>query len=271
MNVNDISRFMNLYMMNSIMTSGMSGTSGISGENNSYGIGSSGIGSSSSVLFQYMLESAINNISNENSTYCRYCGHNQLDIGNNININNAINNGTSSNNKVTLNTQSNSEVYGVYGDFYPMGKAPNLSSRDINIAPRIETAIKEASAKYGVEESFVKAMIKQESSFNPNCTSSAGAKGLMQLMDYNSKDYGVKNPYNIEDNINGGVKYIKDLLDKFDGNKQLALSAYNGGITRMRNRGVDTVPEIVKMPKETRDYVSKVMGYYNQYSKIQNV
>lgn len=246
--------------MNSTMNTGSLGNVG---ESSSIGSSSLG-GSSNSILFEYMLKSLMEN--GQNSNQCS-CSKNNIDYLSN-NINSALNN------KTEASTQSNSssgETYGVYGDFYPMGKAPKLSGSDINISPRIDDAIKSASSKYGVDESFVKAMIKQESSFNPNTTSRAGAKGLMQLMSYNCTEYGVKNPYNIEENVNGGVKYIKDLLDKFDGNKQLALSAYNGGITRMRNRGVDTVPEIVNMPKETRDYVSKVMGYYNQYKNIQVV
>lgn len=255
MNINDISRFMNIYLMQSMMGSS-------SGINN---MGSNNSSSSNSILFEYMLKSAIGENTMSNTSHCctcRYDMYNKELFSNNINNNNNIN----INNKPIIN-----EVYSEYGDFIPMGKAPNLRNKDINISPRIDSAIKEASRKYGVEESFVRAIIKQESNFNPNCKSGAGAMGLMQLMSYNCNEYGVKSPYNIEENVNGGVKYIKDLLDKFDGNKQLALSAYNGGITRMRNRGVDTVPEIVKMPKETRDYVTKVMGYYNQYKDIKFV
>lgn len=229
------------------------------------GAGTSGVGmgqssSNNSMLFEYMLKSAL---TSNNGNYCHNC---RYDMNNTLLNSNNIN----SNNNIKPNNQV-SEVYGEYGDFIPMGKAPNLREKDINIAPRIDSAIKAASRKYGVEEGFVRAIIKQESNFNPNCTSRAGAMGLMQLMDYNCKEYGVSNPYNIEDNVDGGVKYIKNLLDKFNGNKQLALSAYNGGITRMSKRGVDTVPEIVNMPKETRDYVTKVMGYYNQYKDIKFV
>ncbi|MEF9951285.1 MAG: lytic transglycosylase domain-containing protein [Clostridium sp.] len=245
MNISDISRFMNIYLMQSMM--------GSNGGENSLG-GAQG-NSSNSVLFEYMLKSSMAG-NNNNYCNCRYT------------MNNTLLNSNNNNNSDKVVNQGSNQIYGEYGDFIPMGKAPNLREKDINISPRIDEAIKAACRKYGVEESFVRGIIKQESNFNPNCTSGAGAKGLMQLMDYNCTEYGVKNPYNVEDNINGGVKYIKELLDKFDGNKQLALSAYNGGITRMRKRGVDTVPEIVNMPKETRDYVTKVMGYYNQYKDI---
>ncbi len=262
MNVDNINRMMNLYMMNSIMNIGMDSTKESS---NTLG--------SNSILFEYILKNMIEQNSygeksNYQNTYHCTCCSNNVNKNLNVNTTNYDNVGKIDN---KVNNKIDNNDYTPIGNFHPLGKAPTLSSRDINISPRIDSAIKEASSKYGVEESFVRAIIKQESSFNPNCTSKAGAKGLMQLMDYNCKEYGVKNPYNIEDNINGGVKYIKELLDKFNGNKQLALSAYNGGITRMRNRGVDTVQEIVKMPKETSDYVTKVMGYYNQYKEIKYV
>ncbi|KMT23277.1 lytic transglycosylase domain-containing protein [Clostridium cylindrosporum] len=284
MNVNEVSRLMNIYMLNTMMKSGItsSESSGVESTGVS-SLGSSGLGSNNSDLFEYLLQSALNNGNSTSSCGCNCCSssYNGQSLSNNINntyntLDKVVSDSSKSSTASAIpstNTSSSTsgEVYGVYGDFYPMGKAPKLSSKDINISPRIDDAIKEASKKYGVEESFVRAIIKQESSFNPNTKSGAGAMGLMQLMSYNATDYGVKNPYNIEQNVNGGVNYIKDLLDKFNGNKQLALSAYNGGITRMSKRGVDTVPEIVNMPRETRDYVSKVMGYYNQYKQVQNI
>lgn len=132
----------------------------------------------------------------------------------------------------------------------------------------IEAAIKEASRKFGVEEALIKAVIKQESGFNPNAISRAGAVGLMQLMPQTAKSLGV-NPYDPYENIEGGVKYLKGLINKFNGNKHLALAAYNGGIGRMQKRGVDTVEEINKMPDETVNYVKKVMKYYEKYKSIE--
>ena len=136
-----------------------------------------------------------------------------------------------------------------------------------NISNNIESAVKYVSQKYGVEEELVKAVIKQESSFNPNSVSSAGALGLMQLMPKTARSLGVKNPFNVLDNIDGGTRYLKRLLDAFDGNKELALAAYNGGIGRMNRLGVDTVGEISKMPKETRNYVEKVIRNYQNYKR----
>lgn len=143
------------------------------------------------------------------------------------------------------------------------------SSTDVSnkISDNIDDAIKYVSDKYGVEEEFIKAVIKQESAFNPNAVSRSGAQGLMQLMPSTAKSLGVENPFNVLDNIDGGTRYLKRLMEAFDGNKELALSAYNGGIGRMNRLGVDTVQEISKMPRETENYVSKVMKNYQNYKK----
>lgn len=129
----------------------------------------------------------------------------------------------------------------------------------------IDNAIEQASQKYGVDQDFIKAIIKQESNFHPNAVSGAGAEGLMQLMPKTAESLGVKNPFDVLENIDGGTKYIKQLMDSFGGSKELALSAYNGGIGRMNRRGVDTVGEIGNMPKETQNYVAKVMKAYETY------
>lgn len=131
----------------------------------------------------------------------------------------------------------------------------------------IEIAIQAAAKKYGVDEDFIKAMIKQESSFRTDAVSKAGAMGLMQLMPKTAESLGVSNPFNVMENVDGGTKYIKKLMDSFGGSKELALSAYNGGISRMNRRGVDTTEEISNMPKETQNYVDKVMKAYETYKK----
>lgn len=92
--------------------------------------------------------------------------------------------------------------------------------------------------------------------------SPVGAKGLMQLMPENCRDLGVSDPFNIEQNIDGGVRHIKEYLDRYKGNMEMALMAYNGGPTRMMNRGVRSINDLYKMPKETQNYVPKVMSYY---------
>lgn len=135
----------------------------------------------------------------------------------------------------------------------------------------INNAIDYVSKKYNVDSEFIKAVIGRESSFNPDAVSGCGAEGLMQLMPAAQKELGVSNPFDILDNINGGTKYLKTLLDAFSGNKELALAAYNGGLGRMRKLGVDTAPEINKMPYETQKYVENVMKDYENYKKNNQV
>jgi soluble lytic murein transglycosylase-like protein len=136
------------------------------------------------------------------------------------------------------------------------------TSKDPNVNQRIDNAVSIASKKYGIDESLIKSIIKVESNFNPSCTSSAGAKGLMQLMPENCRDLKVGDPFNIEENIDGGTRHIKEYLDKYNGDVEMALMAYNGGPGRMSRRGVKSIEDIYKMPKETQNYVPKVMKHY---------
>ena len=137
---------------------------------------------------------------------------------------------------------------------------------NLTVDERIENAVQLYSNKYGVDSNLVKAIIKTESNFDPNVVSSAGAKGLMQLMPENCRDLGVEDPFNIEQNIEGGVKHIKEYIDRYNGDVEMALMAYNGGPTRMMNRGVKSMADIYKMPKETQNYVPKVMSYYRGFA-----
>ena len=137
---------------------------------------------------------------------------------------------------------------------------------NLTVDERIENAVELYSNQHGVDSNLVKAIIKVESNFDPNVVSSAGAKGLMQLMPENCKALGVEDPFNIEQNIEGGVKHIKEYIDRYDGDIEMALMAYNGGPTRMMNRGVTSIDDIYKMPKETQNYVPKVMSYYRGFT-----
>ena len=121
-----------------------------------------------------------------------------------------------------------------------------------------DSIIKEASDKYGVDSKFIKAIIQQESGFNPNATSWCGAMGMMQLMPETAKGLGVKNAYDAKENIMGGVKYIKQQLDRFGGDKSKALAAYNAGPGAVLKHG--GIPPY----KETQNYVKNIMGMYNQ-------
>ncbi|MCC0674202.1 lytic transglycosylase domain-containing protein [Clostridioides sp. ES-S-0145-01] len=138
----------------------------------------------------------------------------------------------------------------------------DVDTKDKNLKSRIESAVEQASKKYNVDANLIKAIIKVESDFNPNTVSSAGAKGLMQLMPENCRDLGVTDPFSIEQNIDAGTRHIKEYIDMFGGSIEMGLMAYNGGPGRMKSRGVESISDLYKMPKETQNYIPKVMKYY---------
>ncbi len=132
---------------------------------------------------------------------------------------------------------------------------------NINITKRASKSeiigiINEVSNKYDVDPKLIEALVKQESGFNPNAKSKAGALGLMQLMPSTAKGLGVTDPMDVRQNIEGGVKYVKSMLDRFNGNVILALAAYNAGPNAVKR--YDGVPPY----KETQNYVRSILANY---------
>ena len=126
--------------------------------------------------------------------------------------------------------------------------------KDIKPSPEINDIVEHASKIYEVDPELIKSVIRVESDFDANATSSKGAMGLMQLMPETAKDLGVKNCYNPVENIMAGTRYLKSLLSRYDGNVDLTLAAYNWGMGN-----VERNPD--KLPKETQTYIVRVNGY----------
>jgi soluble lytic murein transglycosylase-like protein len=125
----------------------------------------------------------------------------------------------------------------------------------------IENVINEASEKYKVNPDLIRSVIRAESNFDPDATSSKGAMGLMQLMPETAKDLGVKKPYDISENVMGGTNYLKTLLERYEGKTDLALAAYNWGMGNLERN-----PD--KLPRETRDYIAKINKFLNSSSSV---
>lgn len=120
----------------------------------------------------------------------------------------------------------------------------------------LNAVIREAAKTHGVDEALVKSVIKVESNFNSNSTSPKGAMGLMQLMPETARELGVQNAYDPAENVGAGTRYLKSLLNRYDGNVRLALAAYNWGMGNLEKRPG-------QMPLETSQYIDRVICHYS--------
>jgi len=139
------------------------------------------------------------------------------------------------------------------------GESKDERSRGMDDMPAkgidLEGIVDKASATYGVDRRLIVSVIRAESGFDPKATSPKGAMGLMQLMPETARALGVKDAYDPEENVMAGTRFLKDLLERYEGDVEKALAAYNWGPGNLeRNPG--------RLPRETRTYIARIMGDY---------
>lgn len=146
-----------------------------------------------------------------------------------------------------------------------MAKVSRTSKEDKSQTSSLKDVFRNAADKYDISYDFLTAVAKAESDFNPKCVSSAGAKGIMQLMPNEIKEFKVKDPFDYEENIMAAAKLLKAHLKKFDGNYTLAAAAYNAGSGAVKKYG--GVPPY----SETQNYVKKINKFMKEGVKVPNV
>jgi soluble lytic murein transglycosylase-like protein len=143
-----------------------------------------------------------------------------------------------------------------------VGGAPPIAAIDDTLPVNSTTSaiIDKAARRYGVDAALIRAVIKQESNFNPRAVSSAGAQGMMQLMPSTARGLGVSDSFDPEQNVMAGTRFLKDMLNRYHGNLDDALAAYNWGPRHVDRHGSGSGA----LPRETREYLAKVKGFYSQ-------
>jgi Rod binding domain-containing protein len=142
----------------------------------------------------------------------------------------------------------------------PDSASPAAGTPESRLAP-FEEMIRDAAGEHGVDPALIKALIMSESSGRPAIESRRSAKGLMQLLDSTASDMGVKDVWDPRENIFGGTKYLRKLMDRFDGNLRLALASYNAGPATVERYG--GIPPY----RETREYIERVTQFMNQFKQ----
>ena len=127
---------------------------------------------------------------------------------------------------------------------------------------RFSPLVEKAAREHQVDQALLRAVIAVESGYDPNAVSRKGAVGLMQLMPHTARRYGVRNMYDPAQNIQGGARYLRDLMGKFNNDLPLVLAAYNAGEDAIAQHG-NRIPPY----RETRSYVPRVLGFYRQYQR----
>lgn len=135
----------------------------------------------------------------------------------------------------------------------------SASSPPLAIAPRLQHLIEQAGQISGVDANLLRAVIRVESGYNPRAVSRAGAVGLMQLMPLTARRFGVHDRFDPEQNLRGGAAYLAWLMQRFSGDLELVLAAYNAGEGAVRRHGNQIPPYA-----ETRAYVNKVLHHYGR-------
>ena len=146
----------------------------------------------------------------------------------------------------------------------PRPESVNSKKTAVRVKTGYHAIIQQAGRRHGVEAALIQAIIMAESSYNPRAVSNRGAAGLMQLMPATADSMGVKDKFDPEHNIDGGVRYFKRMLVRFDGDTRLALAAYNAGARKVRQ--YNGIPPY----KATRSYIARVFKYYQTYKGLEN-
>ncbi len=179
-------------------------------------------------------------------------------------LENAVNPASGEKSKAVSNINEHQERLKTLKSSYERARISRMTStayipKDMDkLMEIVNRNISAASSKYGVDSSLIKAVIKQESNFDPYALSYAGAQGLMQLMPETASLLGLSDPWDIAQNIDGGTRYLRDQIIAFEGDIKLALAAYNAGPNNVRKYG--GIPPFA----ETQSYVENILEHLNE-------